>query len=174
MSNDKKLILPGTPEWMQAVEIGGVPMSEMHEKIFNGISDPNGSQFDNYEGLEIASCEKPYSTLDMYNAWLQGVRDSEPDYPHDDGFNMLHELWIPKWKWFKPPMWKIFRWAYNIKRTLYTGCYPVSMSTGVPTTTDVSFDYKPYQPGEKISEFIENYKREFPESFGLSNTKKEE
>ena len=22
--------------------------------------------------------------------------------------------YVPKWKWFKPPLWRCFRWAYNI------------------------------------------------------------
>lgn len=23
-------------------------------------------------------------------------------------------IWIPKWNWFQPPRWKIFKWAYHI------------------------------------------------------------
>ena len=43
--------------------------------------------------------------------------------------NILHEVWSPRFKWFQPPMWPIFRWAYKIKRTLLVGCYPISMGT---------------------------------------------
>lgn len=61
------------------------------------------------------------------------------------GFDMTHERWSPKWKYFKPPMWWIFRWAYDIKKTLYTNCYPIAVNTG-----GISIASKPIVPTDSI------------------------
>lgn len=70
----------------------------------------------------------------MLEDWRKEVHDPgmdiNPDGTPAEGFNMIHEVWSPRWKCFQPPMWKIFRWAYKIKRTLYTGCYPAGMTNG--------------------------------------------
>ena len=59
---------------------------------------------------------------ELVKRWKEGIGgDSTESYK---GFDMLHIVWYPKWKWFKPPMWKIFKWAFNIDKTLYTNCYP--------------------------------------------------
>ncbi len=57
--------------------------------------------------------------------------------------NILLEEWSPKWKLFRPPMWKIFRWAYNIKQTLFTGVYPVGCHStlDVPTKEPVEVEF---------------------------------
>lgn len=45
-----------------------------------------------------------------------------------DGFDMLLINVKPRWKWFRPPLWRIFRWAYKVtKATIYKDCYPVGM-----------------------------------------------
>lgn len=41
---------------------------------------------------------------------------------------ILREDWIPKWKWFKPPKWKIFKWAYNTTGRVTFTCQLVSIS----------------------------------------------
>jgi len=47
------------------------------------------------------------------------------DGTETDGFNLAYALYTPKWKWFRPPLWRIFRWAYRINITLYLNCAPV-------------------------------------------------
>lgn len=63
---------------------------------------------------------------EMLQTWKDGIKE-EGNEEENYKSNLLHEEWAPKWKRFQPPMWKMFRWAYNIKRTLFTGVYPVSI-----------------------------------------------
>jgi hypothetical protein len=65
--------------------------------------------------------------------WIEGlkVNSSEeqvtkPDYVSD----FLIEEWSPIWKRFQPPMWWVFRWAYSIRKRLFTNVYPTKISSG--------------------------------------------
>lgn len=70
----------------------------------------------------------------VHGASMTGEDPSGNDYKS----NLLHEVWSPRWKWFQPPMWKIFRWAYRIKRTLYTGVYPVAIGGDFSMRSDMA------------------------------------
>lgn len=48
---------------------------------------------------------------------------------NNNAMNLKYEEWVPIWKGFQPPMWKIFRWAYKIKTTFFTNAYPVSIGS---------------------------------------------
>ena len=87
------------------------------------------------------------------------------------GFDMLHERWDPKWKCFNPPMWWIFRWAFSIRKTLYTNCYPIATSTGgisiasnpiAPTDSiEIEFNTTPFKSEaieKKANDFMTNLK----------------
>lgn len=48
-----------------------------------------------------------------------------------DSFDLMFIQYTPRWKWFQPPMWKIFLWAYKIvDARLYKNCVPVGFSEG--------------------------------------------
>lgn len=74
------------------------------------------------------------------------IRNDKVNPIQPRGFDMLHERWSPKWKYFKPPMWWIFRWAYDIRKTLYTNCYPIAVNT-----TGISIASKPIVPTNEIT-----------------------
>ena len=61
---------------------------------------------------------------DVLNDWIRWIEDGDPNKNHT--VEIIHESWSPKWKWFQPPMWKVFRWAYSIDRTILKNCYPAS------------------------------------------------
>lgn len=96
-------------------ELQGRSLKNFHEKLVD-------------QSVSGIAKDHNVTVSEALRMWREAVMNDqiEPDEP--EGFNILHEVWSPKIKWFKPPMWKIFRWAYNIKKTLYTGCYPVSIS----------------------------------------------
>lgn len=76
------------------------------------------------------------SIEESLNAWRNAIHEEEQKGNKQTGFNLIHERWTPKWKWFRPPRWKIFRWAYYIERRLYYNCYPVSIDTTVDESSD--------------------------------------
>lgn len=36
-------------------------------------------------------------------------------YKTETGYEDIKEVWIPRIKFFRPPCWAIFRWAYKVK-----------------------------------------------------------
>lgn len=64
----------------------------------------------------------------VYNEWNKGVEELPNE---EDSINILRRVWTPKVKWFKPPMWKIFSWAYKINETMYMNCYPTSCDSSL-------------------------------------------
>lgn len=61
----------------------------------------------------------------------------------------------PRWKWFRPPMWKIFRWAYKItSATQYKNCYPVSINGNPVPPEDISFTGT-YTPPNGITDDVQ-------------------
>lgn len=47
------------------------------------------------------------------------------------GFDLMYIVAEPRWKWFQPPLWWCFRWAYKItSMTKFTNCVPVAMGGG--------------------------------------------
>lgn len=83
----------------------------------------------NPEEFDLLYCmgEPTKHMVDTWKSQLQTSSGCMGDY---QGFGFIHEVWTPKVKWFRPPTWKVFRWAYHIEKTLYTNCYPISMSEG--------------------------------------------
>lgn len=83
----------------------------------------------NPEEFDLLNCmEGP--TKRMVDTWKSQLQTSSGCMGDYQGFGFIHEVWTPKVKWFRPPTWKVFRWAYHIEKTLYTNCYPISMSEG--------------------------------------------
>jgi len=81
--------------------------------------------------------------------------------------NMLLEEWSPKWKRFRPPMWKIFRWAYNIKKTLFTGVYPIACNSSLnapmpPAPIEFAFTATPYH-SEAVDAAESNIRQHYEE-----------
>lgn len=75
----------------------------------------------------------------VYDEWKKYVEG----YPNKkDSMNILHEVWSPKVKWFRPPMWKMFRWAYSIDKTLLMNCVPVSCNIPHVDELDITFTAK--------------------------------
>lgn len=33
--------------------------------------------------------------------------------------SFMYEKWIPRWSYFTPPKWKIFKWAYHVQSKIY-------------------------------------------------------
>lgn len=68
----------------------------------------------------------------------------------DSGFMFVYEVWTPKVKWFRPPRIALFRWAYNINVTIFTGLVPtkISLDSKGPTDVDVEFTVSGYNHPE--------------------------
>ena len=64
----------------------------------------------------------------VLEGWKKGLGDNSlgrinrPNY----GFEFMHEVWSPKFKYFQPPMWQIFRWAYDVRRRLLINSCPIN------------------------------------------------
>ena len=81
-----------------------------------------------------------------------------------NGFNLAFIQYKPRWKWFRPPFWWIFRWAYVITDAReYVDCYPVSMSSGDSEPMDIECQFKGaplimYESqGSRIAEMYEHW-----------------
>lgn len=50
-------------------------------------------------------------------------------------YETIHEVWTPRLSWFRPPAWKIFRWAYKIEtQKVVDKCpRPLEIKHGTPT-----------------------------------------
>ena len=79
----------------------------------------------------------------MLNEWRKGLNE-ETENNEDDGFDMLYISLTPRIKWFKPPLWKIFMWAYKIdKSVLLKNCVPISSSSDMENhPTEVELEFK--------------------------------
>ena len=65
--------------------------------------------------------------------WMNEIGDS----PQNITNNIFIDEWTPKVKWFRPPLWKIFRWAYNHKYTKISNAYPSSINIETETNETV-------------------------------------
>ena len=112
------------------------------------------------------------SVEEMLNKWKKGLsietENDDNSINDKNGFNMLYISLTPRIKWFKPPLWKIFMWAYKIdKRVLLENCVPVSSSSNMEShPVEVELDFKcnnelNYSPEiEKASnKLLENLKK---------------
>lgn len=75
---------------------------------------------------------------DMYKSWINEVESD----PQDITTDIFIDEWTPKVKWFRPPLWKIFRWAYKHRYLKLCNCYPVSINTSsniTETVDDIEF-----------------------------------
>jgi len=85
--------------------------------------------------------------------------------------DILYVVVSPRWKWFQPPLWKCFMWAYKKeKELLLKNCYPKSMNTNVDeSSVNIEFQSFPYE-NEKINDMT----NEILKRFGLEKDKKED
>lgn len=58
------------------------------------------------------------SVEDIYKYWREGIRRNIEQIgdDEDDGPEFTYVVLKPRIKWFKPPLWKIFMWAYKIDK----------------------------------------------------------
>ena len=66
--------------------------------------------------------------LNMITLWKKTV-EKEEDTP--TSINIIMDTWEPRFNWFRPPMWKIFRWAYKHHYTKFCNCYPTSIHSSI-------------------------------------------
>lgn len=86
---------------------------------------------------------------------------------HITGPTVVHERWKPKVRWFHPPRWKIFRWAYDIETHVYTNCYPIRIKTElqpVEKNIVIEFEFSGQQPvspeiDTRVEELLEEWTR---------------
>lgn len=84
------------------------------------------------------------SVEEMLNEWKKGLsietENDEETSHNENGFDMLYMSLTPRIKWFKPPLWKIFMWAYKIdKSVLLKNCFPISSSSSGMETNKTEF-----------------------------------
>lgn len=102
----------------------------------------------------------------MLNEWINGIKEDHiVKCNNDHSMDILHIIYKPRFKHFRPPMWKIFMWAYKVERkTLFKGCYPSSiksdMDTKVSKTLDIVFSCNPYHSPE-VDKVAEKLKEDF-------------
>lgn len=59
--------------------------------------------------------------------------------------DLLYIQYSPRWKWFRPPMWKIFMWAYKITdATKFINCTPVGFGHK-PDPEEIEVSIKGYE-----------------------------
>lgn len=94
--------------------------------------------------------------------------------------DLLYIVAEPRWKWFQPPMWKCFMWAYKIHDAkVFTNIYPSSIETNCQSESceefEIKFDCTPYK-NEKVdnavSKMLENWKKSVNEDKQSSNNKR--
>lgn len=118
------------------------------KKLAEDLQDPAADQFKEYHGLYVPSktvrsdevmrkyAEKnvephqPSAMERMLKQWRDAVAMEEMRNPEPKLFTVEHVVWSPKVKWFRPPMWRIFRWAYNIEVKTYKNCYLSGIESG--------------------------------------------
>ncbi len=83
----------------------------------------------------------------VYGTDTQGKSASPGSYKNDLTIVNIR----PRFKHFRPPMWKIFMWAYKVEKvTYFTGVYPVGIRTGMEVHSsfhhpaDFTFTAHPY------------------------------
>ena len=108
---------------------------------------------------------------EMIDEWVKKVNRNSPEQLKGNRYvsDFLVEEWTPRVSWFTPPMWKIFRWAYSIRKRLFTNVHPVGINIACEEIKPVDkitieFNTKPYQ-----SEAIDEVAKEFKRKFSLSN-----
>lgn len=104
--------------------------------------------------------------IDAMKEWKAKL-DADPSNKLDDHnyvSDLLYEVWTPKWKWFKPPMRRIFRWAYSIEQTLLTNVYPSSINLvnddSANSEVDITFNAN-FPKSEKIEALSNEFKIKF-------------
>lgn len=81
----------------------------------------------NIEDREDDKENSNHPMKEMFDEWYNYVNSQEEEkevYSSD----VYIVTWIPKIKWFRPPMWKIFKWAYRIEITKYTNVFPAAIN----------------------------------------------
>lgn len=82
--------------------------------------------------------------------------------------DLLYISCTPRWKWFQPPLWKCFMWAYKIeKQMLFTNAYPKSIKVvdskeSTQDSLEINFQPSVYN-NEKVNgdveKMLENWRR---------------
>ena len=96
----------------------------------------------------------------MIEMWKKAIKE-EGDKP--TSADIIIDTWEPRFSWFRPPMWKIFRWAYKHHYTKFCNCYPTSIHNSIEES---------YSDNSIELEF-NAYKVESPEIESMANKLKE-
>ena len=106
------------------------------------------------------------SIEDVMKGWRDGLGADPSQKPDMSKYvsDMLLEEWSPVWKKFQPPMWRIFRWAYHIKKRLYTNVYPVKISSPCDYTPDAEISIS-FNGNKCVSEEVSKLADELREKF---------
>ena len=82
------------------------------------------------------------SADEMLKNWADRMKENDTN--DKKGFDIICMTLEPKIKWFKPPLWKIFMWAYKVKNSVeYANFYPTSCITSTSNNElDVKFAAK--------------------------------
>lgn len=127
---------------------------EVNEMIKS--SNPVTQLDNNTDGIHIDCYEyENNNIIDTYKQyrdnWINGIRDTGGNDKHEDeGFDMIHVTYKPKFKWFHPPFsikiwkWEIsMMWAYKIhKATLLRNCVPTSCNFDTSENNEISLEFK--------------------------------
>lgn len=98
----------------------------------------------------------------LLDEWKKAVESADPNpEPKRTGTNVTLITYVPRWKWFKPPMWRIFRWAYKVHEiTKYTNVYPVAINSNGPKEVEVSGVIQ-YHQNEKVNKLADRLKKKY-------------
>lgn len=94
--------------------------------------------------------------------WVAGVKEDYHDSNKPEkGFDLLYLQVRPRFKHFRPPMWKIFLWAYKVqKKVLFKDCYPTAMSSSTlnpDKELEITFNCHPLR-NDKVDKIAEKVK----------------
>lgn len=91
------------------------------------------------ENMNDETNSNTISVYEMLNQWkteIENIEKTEGIEGTKHTTDLVHEIWDPKWTWFRPPWWWIFRWAYNIKTTVFHNVYPAKIWMDIPEKSD--------------------------------------
>ena len=111
------------------------------------------------------------SVEEMLNEWKKGLSietENDEEISHNEnGFDMLYMSLTPRIKWFKPPLWKIFRWAYKIdkayllKNCIHTNPVPTDKTELHELHIEFSCNKVDNPEVEKTAEYLRNQWEEY-------------
>lgn len=109
---------------------------------------------------------------EMVQYWIKELKNGNAYKVNNNdknGFDILYISYKHRFKYFRPPMWKIFMWAYKVdRRILFKDCYPKSISTSVEREISMEFKCNPIN-NDEVDKLADKIKEAFDDGTKTSD-----